>query len=878
TARFAFRGNLFKDFNTRFNRREFSNFAIWPYKTKLWDKTERTQVIPTLYIPVVNDKLVRTLSSLSRYDLVTIEGVVHNDYANLPWIEVTKMKPVSYKQVTLKDTVLSHIRNGLELEKGAKHSLAAEEMEMALKDGVPEEYLGLLYHHLGLNYHADNQLSLAAGAFAKSTEYDNSNVPMLLEKAEVHLKLTQPEAALAACNQVLKRSADYPLVHALMGEAYGLLGQGSKGLKLCLLASNSPGVTAEVKAKAEVHRARVYVSSKRYREAVGAYAKAIGFKSPLATKAWLRKEIGRFYEARYNETSESRYLDEAITEYSNACNLTQNRDVEAIHLQAAALYAKARQANSTDLQAVTSLLELIDSLDPSYIPAQILAGKVAFTLNQPDKAKAIYQRIAAENPGNAEVQIELAGVYERLKDIPSAIAAYQKAVALNPTHIKGWRKVATLSETVGDLAVARDAYASLSKLSPVEPQYRVNLSRLALATNSYETAIVEGQKAIALMGSAKEAGPFVAAAYQASGDLVSAERALRDVLSADPANKDAAVRLARVLADQDKDLNYAMSLVKDGAKGKAAPLATREVYGWVVQRLGDSGQAVKVLSGIPADQRSRAAWYYLGAAYASAGKPAESVSAFEKVINRPVQKGELRGIAEQLVEKARMRLPEAKVDMKEARRRNQIIEREEQRAQLALDLERRRLAELARIEEKAKAEAKALKEEAGGTPAPVLEEKDTAQPSSQEVEVSKTKAMAAPEGESDPELLDPSKVFIDEGEKDASVEEAKQRAKRTRSAIILSSVKREEQVIRVGNHYPANDGSIVVSMGDELELLPELDESYNELAYIRKSGTDEPKVAAAAPQVMVSISEDEVAGGDDFRSRNEVMIAPEWVD
>ncbi|MFW5856389.1 MAG: tetratricopeptide repeat protein, partial [Planctomycetota bacterium] len=517
-CRFINRGQLYKRLNTRFNERQFDNFAVWPAKASLWQTAERRAVVPTLYIPVGNRKLIEFMQDLKRYDLLTVVAVVRNDYAGLPWLEVLTMEQNTDPAERLAERTLTHIRHGVTLQDGGKDLLAVEQFDLAIDGGLPSVYRPTVHQHLGECYLALDRIDEAADAYATAIAADPEDAALYIGRARVNLRRGQPDAVVADCEAALALTAEYPIVHAILGEAKAMQGQIAEGLRLCELTAFAPDASPEVKARAEVHKARIYADGQRYTEAVGAYARAIGENTPLAAVAWLRKEIGEFYEARFDETGNVEYLEEAIREYTNARVISRRQDAAGLTMLAEAFFKHA-QATSGGYEEALEALQQAETASPGYVPARLLAGRIALLQGDLAEAERIFSAVSREHPNDPEAQLLMARAYEKSGEADKALLTYQRVTEAAPANVDAWVRIADLAETLGQTGLARDAYARLGDLVPDEPLYAFQLGRLSLAVDDYRTAASASRKAVADGPRGERARMNLATALHALGDI-----------------------------------------------------------------------------------------------------------------------------------------------------------------------------------------------------------------------------------------------------------------------------------------------------------------------------------------------------------------------
>jgi tetratricopeptide (TPR) repeat protein len=682
-------GNLFKTFNTNFSERTHTNFNVWSYKTKLWDNSERSKyLIPTMYVPVKNTKTLYKLQTLRKYEVIEVVAKVNSTYANMPWIEVESIRALYPEREVLKDSTLVNIKYAIKLEEERKYSLASERLQMALNSGVPLMYEGFVRHHLGDSLMNENKAKLAYDNYIKALKVKENDASLMIAKAKAELELGMYNEAIATGAKLNTLSAQYPEIHAIMGEAYAKIGNVSKGLILCDLTIDTPGISPEKKAMGQVHKARILSKAKHYSEAVRTYALAIGETSPLTGAAWLRKEIGKFYEDRFMATGDTELLAEAVREYRNVNGITMNRDSEGLFLLANAYFQESKTKNVADYEKTKALLDKISVLDSTYIPALVLSGKIAEEEGRIEDASNIFNRIASQNPSDPSAYMALAQLHEKSGKKVDATLAYEKVVMYDKTNAVAYNKLAENYELLGKLEDAKDAYANLVRINPDEKLYHYNYGRLALITGDYDLAVSESMKG--LSDDEKGIAPRInlSIALEAKDDLAGAEQQMKILLEKYPDNITAMIRRAYLLAEMGKDLDIAQKLAENAVNKAKEMVDAWDALGWVQFKQGNNNEALSTLKSIKEEERTRKVWFHLGSTEAALENYDEAIPSLKKVL-APVKADEIKAIAEKLIKRARKLIPETIGYQREAERRmeyqarlDEIMKRKEAEAVL----------------------------------------------------------------------------------------------------------------------------------------------------------------------------------------------------
>lgn len=665
-CRYALQTNLFKAFNTQYDSREFTNFAAWVEDAKLWEKSARRNVIPTFYVKNTDHELIKIITGLRRYELMEVTATVTTDYAGLPWMTVTSIETVNEGENMLNDRALKYIQNGQILESQNRYIMAADQFQLADSSGIPQMHRDFLYQRIGHNLLMGAEVEKAESWLLKAREAKPDNAAILMELAEVNLKLKRAQAALDFSKEALAHTAEYPELHAIQGEAYGLLGQYEEGLKACEVAINTPGVTPFQRATGEVHRARVLTAAKRYPQAVAAYVRALSEESPLAAEPWLRKEIGLFYEVRYLENGQRSLLDEAIREYGNANVISQNRDLDGLYRLANAYYLTTLHEQTTDFTKSQEILTRIDAMDPVYLDANLLRGRILLAKGDVDGAQKVLARLAEAHPKNVQIYLSLAEVDERQENWSGALEAYRNAARVQEGNAAAWRKVAALAERVGELQQAREAFERLTIMEPDEAWNWHQLARMHLMLDEYDMAISSGTKASVSGKAGLPARLIVANAAFAKGDFLKAKKALDVVVAEEPQNAEAALLLARIELEKGKPQNALKALEYIVTARKVLlddPMAV-DTHAWAMYLTGDTAAARDMLMSLPEEKRTRSAWYHLGVILSLSDDLAGSEMALEKAASEEAFAGEYAAVAQRIRAEAKKLLQTVQAERK----------------------------------------------------------------------------------------------------------------------------------------------------------------------------------------------------------------------
>lgn len=464
-CRFATESKIFNLVNTRFNPQQHVNFAVWPDKSLLWEKEGRRSVLPTLFVHKANAQGMEELRRAKKYQLLAVTGQIYNDYADLPWILVTKIQIINRKSADLSEAAIQHMEAGIQLIAQDRGAEAARHLERAKEIGVPEEYCGNLYSNLAKAYLSAEDLGTAQLYLKQAIAYDPTEVKLRLAMADICLRMGDNVEAVENAQVALNNSGSRPQAYGIMAEACASDDKFVSAYKNLNMAAATPGISAREKAMLDVRRARIYLLEKRYADADKSYATAVA--GVLGSDSWLHKEYGLFYESRYLAGDGVDMLKAAAAQYGRAAEL-DSADPDAL-CRLGEMQFQLAQLQNTGYAAVRATIEKIYSITPEYTPARILEGMVLFAEGEPQKADDIFQAIAPQITSNSDSMLALAVAYYDQGLLNEARRAANTAVELQP-----WKRRPRIIRNFLDAACVETTTASTPTVietpAPADPK------------------------------------------------------------------------------------------------------------------------------------------------------------------------------------------------------------------------------------------------------------------------------------------------------------------------------------------------------------------------------------------------------------------------
>ena len=229
----------------------------------------------------------------------------------------------------------------------------------------------------------------------------------------------------------------------------------------------------------------------------------------------------------------------------------------------------------------------LDLMDPaneellrSWVDTQVAEGKAAAGLAKADAALEAHP----DHAGYHEVRGTLLLQLGRTED---ARGAYERAKELDGELASAWAGLGSLAAHANDLPKAVEYFDEAAELSPQTSLYAYSAGQLAFA----------------------------------SGDMAGAERRLREVVRRFPGHAGSRNDLAWILAEQGKELDYALELAEEAQRLDPSP-DVLDTLGWVRLKRGEPSAAVAALEqAVEARADSPSIRYRLGLALSKSGDP-----------------------------------------------------------------------------------------------------------------------------------------------------------------------------------------------------------------------------------------------------------------
>ncbi|PIQ99085.1 MAG: hypothetical protein COV66_14465 [Nitrospinae bacterium CG11_big_fil_rev_8_21_14_0_20_45_15] len=104
------------------------------------------------------------------------------------------------------------------------------------------------------------------------------------------------------------------------------------------------------------------------------------------------------------------------------------------------------------LSAYQKVLEI----DPNNVPAHMGSGSVYGKLSLNEKAIEEYGKVAVLNPNDPEIYFKIALEYWYIQKLPETVASYKKVIEIKPDHLQAHLNLASVYEKMKDWEMAME--------------------------------------------------------------------------------------------------------------------------------------------------------------------------------------------------------------------------------------------------------------------------------------------------------------------------------------------------------------------------------------------------------------------------------------
>ncbi len=295
-------------------------------------------------------------------------------------------------------------------------------------------------------------------------------------------------------------------------------------------------------------------------------------------------------------------------------------------------------------ELVNAALKAVDAKEPQLGKGKAwFAARVADKIDRPDESARLYRVAISKEAGTAPrllLYMELGRMLERHDRTMAAIVTLREALA-EPGADRfphPYAELARLLLRQGKMEEALRAAQRASELAPGYPYGQIILAEVYSAAGNYKKAIDIYQQMLENFAGDKDVIRVVryqlSDLYGKAGDWEKAEKELLIVLEQDPDDATANNNLGYLWAEQGKNLNRALQLIKKALEEEPKNPAFLDSMGWVLFKLGRPEEAIKYLEDATRQEGGQDGVIYdhLGDAYYRLGRIEDAKKAWTKAL------------------------------------------------------------------------------------------------------------------------------------------------------------------------------------------------------------------------------------------------------
>jgi len=233
--------------------------------------------------------------------------------------------------------------------------------------------------------------------------------------------------------------------------------------------------------------------------------------------------------------------------------------------------------------------------NPNSAQAQIQLGDAYTAQDQYNEAFVHFRRAWEIDAGSFDAAFKLAQTVLRLRDPHTGLEWIERAIELDPQSAEAYELKGRLTMTKGQPAAAIPILKKALELDPQLLVARLNLATAYKSIGQPEAATAAAAQAV-VIGSDQASAHFAYAdALEASGQDGPAEQHYRRAIKLDPDLADPKLRLAMLLARNNKLLTEAYELAKKAQKLDPADGTAEAMAGWILFLSGEEREGLKML-------------------------------------------------------------------------------------------------------------------------------------------------------------------------------------------------------------------------------------------------------------------------------------------
>ena len=327
-----------------------------------------------------------------------------------------------------------------------------------------------------------------------------------------------------------------------------------------------------------------------------------------------------------------------LTQGDNVAALASGRDILGLQpndVSAQMIVASAVTAMGQVGPAI-AILENILKEHPELNDAKYQLAFNYFQQKRPADAEKLFSELYKSNPPDLRGMMGLTEIYMSQGKFDTALAMLKKELDLHPGQTNLKVAYGNVAVRKGDYLEAIKVYQDLVKLNPQDGQTYVRMGIAYRQSGDIKQAESNLRRAVELLPDNANASFELAMLLHTQGDPVKARPFYENVLKLQPTNEIVLNNLAFIVAEEGKDLDYALRLAQRAMAKNPNDANIGDTVGWIYikKNLPDSAIPIfnEIISKSAGQPNSSVYLYHLAVAHAQKGDKAAANKALDEAM------------------------------------------------------------------------------------------------------------------------------------------------------------------------------------------------------------------------------------------------------
>jgi tetratricopeptide (TPR) repeat protein len=322
----------------------------------------------------------------------------------------------------------------------------------------------------------------------------------------------------------------------------------------------------------------------------------------LAMAFWQNGDLGQAHGALMDALKASQNFPAALEALARL-NLVQGNSLDAQTyaqeiVQRAPADPNARLlfadtlARQGKLRPAEEQILIAKQLTPNEPRIHINLAQIYAAQKKWPEAQKEYELALQLDPKNATALAQLADFFMARNQSTQALARVQQFVAANPNDANAHVILGNLNFQSKNYSISQAEFERAIQLDPDNLQAHLRLGKVFQAQGQTDLAITRFQKALELQPRFPELATTIGNLYLEKGDLETARKYYAQALASDPNFAPAVANTAWVDAQENKDLDVALSMAQKAKSLEPEVPSITDTLAWVMYKRGNYASAM----------------------------------------------------------------------------------------------------------------------------------------------------------------------------------------------------------------------------------------------------------------------------------------------